>query len=78
MVILEEFIPDAFMFQKPQDYVPSPCINLCQLDRNGLHCRGCFRSLDEIAAWSRASNDEKRAIVAAAARRREESGASAP
>ena len=52
------------MFQKTQDFVPSPCINVCQLDRSGRYCRGCFRSLDEIAAWSRASNDEKRTIVA--------------
>lgn len=66
------------MFQKTHDFVPSPCINVCQLDRSGRYCRGCFRSLDEIAVWSRASNDEKRTIVAAAERRRNESGASAP
>jgi predicted Fe-S protein YdhL (DUF1289 family) len=66
------------MFQNTQDYVPSPCINLCQLDRDGRFCRGCYRSLDEIAAWSRVSNAEKRVIVASAARRREEFGASAP
>ena len=66
------------MFQKTQDYVPSPCINLCQLDSNGRFCRGCYRSLDEIAAWSRVSNDEKRVIVTSAARRRDEFGASAP
>ncbi|MFT3848473.1 MAG: DUF1289 domain-containing protein [Propionivibrio sp.] len=65
------------MFEKEPDSVPSPCINLCQLDRNGRFCRGCFRSLDEIAAWSRVSNDEKRAIVAAASRRREAAGAAA-
>lgn len=66
------------MFKKEQDYVTSPCINLCQLDQGSGCCRGCFRTLEEIAAWSRVSNDEKRAIVAAAAHRREESGASAP
>lgn len=59
------------MFQAPPDYVASPCINLCQLDRSGGFCRGCFRSLEEIAAWSRVSNDKKRRIVAAAASRRQ-------
>ena len=66
------------MFQKKYDYVPSPCINVCQLDQDSACCRGCFRTLDEIAVWSHASNDEKRTIVAAAERRRNESGASAP
>jgi len=62
------------MFKKEQDYVPSPCINLCQLDQDSGCCRGCFRTLDEIAAWSRVSNDEKRKIVAAAQRRRDDAG----
>lgn len=29
------------------------------------HCEGCFRTIDEIRAWSRAGNDERRAIWAA-------------
>jgi len=29
------------------------------------HCEGCFRTLDEIRAWSRASDSERRAIWAA-------------
>jgi len=66
------------MFQKPPDHVPSPCINRCQIERGGRFCCGCYRSLDEIAAWSRVSDEEKRVIVASAARRREESGAPAP
>lgn len=66
------------MFQKEPDYVSSPCINLCQLDADGRFCRGCFRSLDEIAAWSRVSNAEKRAIVAAANLRRVQAGGDAP
>lgn len=60
------------MFKNAQDYVTSPCINLCQLDQYSGCCRGCFRTLEEIAAWSRVSNDEKRAIVAAAQRRRDD------
>jgi methylglutaconyl-CoA hydratase len=38
------------MFQNTQDYVPSPCINLCQLDRQRAVSAGAaIRSLDEIA-----------------------------
>ena len=66
------------MLQKEPDYVSSPCINLCQLDQDGRFCRGCFRTLEEIAAWSRVSNDEKRAIVAAANRRREAAEGNTP
>ena len=29
--------------------------------RNGL-CEGCLRTIDEIAAWSRMDDDEKRAV----------------
>lgn len=30
----------------------SPCINVCSLDEQGF-CRGCYRTRDEIGAWSR-------------------------
>ena len=42
--------------------VPSPCISICRMSAaNGL-CEGCFRTGDEIAAWSQASEDRKRAL----------------
>jgi predicted Fe-S protein YdhL (DUF1289 family) len=56
--------------QKPL-LATSPCINVCTLDAiNGL-CHGCFRTIDEISIWSRASIDEKLAILSAVSRRRE-------
>jgi predicted Fe-S protein YdhL (DUF1289 family) len=42
--------------------VPSPCLSVCQMDASTGLCQGCWRSLDEIAAWGRASNDERRAV----------------
>lgn len=42
--------------------VPSPCIDVCRIKR-GV-CRGCLRTLDEIAAWSTASDADKRRILA--------------
>jgi len=31
--------------------VPSPCISVCAIDPGNGYCIGCFRTLDEIAAW---------------------------
>jgi len=42
--------------------VPSPCINVCQMDPvNGL-CKGCLRTIDEIVAWGKASDEYKRSV----------------
>jgi predicted Fe-S protein YdhL (DUF1289 family) len=41
--------------------IDSPCINLCQLDDSHI-CRGCFRSLAEIARWTKMSDAEKAQI----------------
>lgn len=52
--------------------VASPCINVCRMDaRRGL-CDGCFRTIDEIAAWSRMDDARRLDILAAVARRRQE------
>lgn len=49
---------------------PSPCINICRMnERSGL-CEGCWRTLDEIAVWGRASDPQKLAILAQVAERR--------
>jgi predicted Fe-S protein YdhL (DUF1289 family) len=32
--------------------IPSPCINICQLDDANEYCVGCLRTLDEIGAWA--------------------------
>jgi uncharacterized protein len=44
--------------------VPSPCINICRLDGQGL-CVGCRRTIDEIAEWSLASEARRREILRA-------------
>jgi hypothetical protein len=43
----------------------SPCTGVCRLDRNDV-CRGCGRTLDEIAEWGTAGEARQREIVAAA------------
>lgn len=44
-------------------YPESPCVGLCQMDGQRRYCRGCGRTLDEIASWSRMSVAEKRAVL---------------
>ena len=50
--------------------VASPCISVCVMDADGVICIGCFRTLDEIAAWSVLDAAAKRAVVAALPARR--------
>jgi predicted Fe-S protein YdhL (DUF1289 family) len=42
--------------------VSSPCIDVCQLDAQGL-CIGCRRTIGEISEWSRASEGRRREIL---------------
>ncbi|MBN9575016.1 DUF1289 domain-containing protein [Alicycliphilus denitrificans] len=54
---------------KSAEPVPSPCVSVCRMAPDRSHCEGCFRTLDDIRAWSQAGNGERRAIWAAALRR---------
>lgn len=49
----------------------SPCINICQIDPKSRLCIGCYRSLDEIAAWSRLTDQERELIMARLPERRQ-------
>lgn len=51
--------------QLPDNSVPSPCIQVCQIDSGGSHCIGCLRDLDEIRDWPIMTAEEKRATLAA-------------
>ena len=50
--------------------MPSPCISVCEMIPGAGLCAGCFRTLDEIAAWSVLDADGKRAVLAALPARR--------
>lgn len=39
-------------------HVKSPCINICKLDKNKI-CVGCYRTIDEIAHWTKYTDEEK-------------------
>ncbi len=46
-----------------REEVESPCVKICVIHPETRLCTGCARSIDEIAAWSRLSQDARRAIV---------------
>jgi predicted Fe-S protein YdhL (DUF1289 family) len=55
--------------------VASPCVLVCLYDKDLDACRGCFRSLDEIAHWSIYTAQEQRDVLERVAARRSRSGA---
>jgi uncharacterized protein len=54
----------------------SPCVGICLVDPATGYCRGCARSVAEIAAWYGANAAEKRAMLARLAERRLRTGGS--
>ncbi|MGV3572309.1 MAG: DUF1289 domain-containing protein [Ramlibacter sp.] len=49
--------------------VPSPCISICRMAADTELCEGCFRTLDEIAAWSAMPDGQRRVLWQELARR---------
>lgn len=55
--------------------VDSPCVNICAIsDKTGM-CEGCYRTIDEIAAWGRMGADERRRIMSQLPARKTSAGA---
>jgi hypothetical protein len=50
--------------------LPSPCIDVCKIDRETGWCSGCLRTRDEIKGWRTYSNAERSAILTELAARR--------
>ena len=49
----------------------SPCTKVCVIDPATGWCRGCARTVDEIAEWGAASEARQRAILDRLPERRE-------
>ncbi|WP_017999439.1 DUF1289 domain-containing protein [Paracoccus sp. N5] len=60
--------------------VSSPCIRICRIDAESRLCIGCWRTLDEIAAWGGMTEAQRLAVMASLAARKARfgSGPSAP
>lgn len=52
----------AQVLAEPAPHVPSPCLSVCVMDPQTDMCAGCWRSLDEIGAWSRMPDEAKRQV----------------
>ena len=51
--------------------IPSPCIKQCEIDsRTGL-CKGCYRTINEIAEWGIMNNSQKNKVLELIKRRKE-------
>ena len=42
----------------------SPCVKVCVMDAENHYCRGCLRTLGEIARWSGMSDQEQAEVLA--------------
>jgi uncharacterized protein len=59
----------------PQTYtgnLPTPCINVCIMNRQTGLCDGCLRTIDEIAQWASATEEAKRKVWIEIKRRQHE------
>lgn len=52
----------AQVLAEPVPHVPSPCVSVCVMDPRAEVCVGCWRSLEEIGAWSRMPDEAKRQV----------------
>jgi predicted Fe-S protein YdhL (DUF1289 family) len=59
---MEWLVDKAVQVQAQEHHLPSPCISVCAMDVSSGLCRGCLRTLDEIAGWSRLDDEGKRTI----------------
>ena len=52
----------AHKIKKETTNLPSPCISVCRMSEVSGCCEGCFRTREEIAGWSQATDAGKRAV----------------
>ena len=53
-----------------EQLICSPCINVCVVDEPTGFCKGCWRTIDEIAQWSRLMRPQRLEILGRLAERR--------
>ena len=50
--------------------ITTPCVKVCVVDGESELCLGCFRTLEEIAGWSRLTVEQRETIMSDLADRR--------
>jgi uncharacterized protein len=59
---MQELARRAIAARRLERELPSPCVSICRMDTPSGFCSGCLRTIDEIAAWSRMADADKRSI----------------
>ena len=59
-----------FVTYFPPTPMASPCVQVCTVDGKSGLCLGCFRTLAEIAHWSKLTSDERDDLMRALPGRR--------
>lgn len=54
----------------PTRPIASPCVQVCVIDGESGLCLGCYRTLPEVAAWGRYTEDERTRLMSALPARR--------
>ena len=62
--------PTASEPARPPRSIATPCVMVCTVDGASGLCLGCFRTLPEIATWSRMSDEERAKIMGELGERR--------
>ncbi|MSO88714.1 MAG: DUF1289 domain-containing protein [Rhodospirillaceae bacterium] len=60
------------------EFVRSPCVDICRIDKDTALCAGCFRTIDEIMGWLDLSSDGRREVLRKVEERRKVMGAGRP
>lgn len=69
MTSAAELLLDTARELRADGPVPSPCISVCRMVAGTGRCEGCFRTLDEIAAWGTLGDAQRRVLWQELARR---------
>lgn len=56
-------MPSVHPTTRKADVIETPCVAVCEIDDTSGLCRGCHRSLVEIAKWGAMSPAERQRIM---------------
>lgn len=54
--------------------IASPCVGVCQIDRDTRFCLGCWRTIEEIAHWSRYGDPQRLEVLERLRERQRQAG----
>lgn len=64
-------VPDATEVPRT---IASPCVGVCQIDRDTRFCLGCWRTIEEIAHWSRYGDPQRLEVLERLRERQRDAG----